>query len=133
MVSGYLDGEICILGQVKSIGNGMSMEAKIIMRNMWEKSKTANQMAMAHPLFQMVRSISGIISREKNGQGTLTMPDGREYVGKYKGGEPDGQGVLTYADGEKFVGEYKNGKTWNGTLYNNRGNIVGKDVNGEAL
>ena len=70
---------------------------------------------------------------KKHGQGALTMPDGREYVGKYKNGEPNGQGVLTYADGEKYVGEYKNGKTWNGTLYNNRGNIVGKYVNGEAL
>jgi hypothetical protein len=70
---------------------------------------------------------------KKHGQGTLSMTDGREYVGKYKDGEPDGQGVLTYADGEKYVGEYKNGKTWNGTLYNKRGNIVGTYVNGEEL
>jgi hypothetical protein len=61
------------------------------------------------------------------------MTDGREYVGIYKDGEPDGQGVLTYADGEKYIGEYKDGKTWNGILYNKRGNIVGKYVNGEEL
>ena len=38
-----------------------------------------------------------------------------------------------YADGEKFVGEYKDGKTWNGILFNKRGNIVGRYVNGKSL
>jgi len=44
-----------------------------------------------------------------NGQGTLTFWDGTKYVGQFKDGEYDGQGTLTWADGTKYVGQFKNG------------------------
>ena len=63
--------------------------------------------------------------RQPNGQGTITYPNGRKYVGEYKDGERDGQGTLTWSNGKKYLGEWKNGemsgqgtKTWtNGDMY----------------
>ena len=45
-----------------------------------------------------------------NGQGTLTLPDGEKYVGGYKDGERNGQGTFNFLNGEKYVGEWKNGE-----------------------
>jgi hypothetical protein len=42
-----------------------------------------------------------------NGQGTDTYPDGRKYVGEFKGGRRHGQETLTHLDGSKYVGEWK--------------------------
>jgi hypothetical protein len=39
--------------------------------------------------------------------GTFTFPDGRKYVGEFKGGKRNGQGTFTWADGRKYVGEFK--------------------------
>ena len=98
--------------------------------------------------------------RQPNGQGTITYPNGRKYVGEWKDGLPNGQGTITYPsgskyvgewkdgvrngqgtytqygsllypDGRKYVGEYKNGKEWNGTYYDNNGKKEYKLVNGE--
>jgi len=63
--------------------------------------------------------------RQPNGQGTITYPNGRKYVGEYKDGERNGQGTLTWSNGKKYVGEWKDGemsgqgtKTWtNGDMY----------------
>jgi len=46
----------------------------------------------------------------KNGQGTMTDPNGLKYVGEFYKGEPHGQGTFTWPDREKYVGEWKNGK-----------------------
>ena len=70
-----------------------------------------------------------------NGQGTITYPDGRKYVGEYKNGKiwngqgtktwtngdmyegefkdglQNGQGTYTWSDGRKYVGEWKDGET----------------------
>ena len=48
--------------------------------------------------------------RQPNGQGTITYPNGRKYVGEYKDGKYHGQGAFTYTDGSKYVGEYKDGE-----------------------
>ena len=45
-----------------------------------------------------------------NGQGTMTYPDGREYVGEFFNGERNGQGTMTGPSGCKYVGEWKNDK-----------------------
>ena len=46
---------------------------------------------------------------EPNGYGTLTKPDGGEYVGLFKDGKLHGQGTITLTDGEKYEGEIKDG------------------------
>ena len=71
--------------------------------------------------------------RITNGQGISTSPDGRNYIGEFKEGEWDGQGILTWSDGNKYVGEWKNGKPWNLTIFDKKGNLIGKVVNGEWI
>ena len=44
----------------------------------------------------------------KNGQGTLTFPDGRKYVGEFRDNEMNGQGTYTWPNGRKYVGEFRN-------------------------
>jgi len=88
-----------------------------------------------------------------NGQGILTFPDGEKYVGEYKDGLKNGQGTYTFLNGDKYegewkegeqdegthtwsdrfkyVGSWKGGQMWNGIYYDNKGNIFGKQVNGE--
>ena len=67
----------------------------------------------------------GKLSHQKfNGQGTLTFPNGDQYVGDYENGQFNGQGKLTFADGRVFLGEWFAGKA-NGRLiqYSNNGSI----------
>lgn len=45
----------------------------------------------------------------QDGCGTLTWPDGSQYVGGFRGGFFHGHGVLAYADGTKFEGDYVDG------------------------
>jgi hypothetical protein len=46
-----------------------------------------------------------------NGQGTLTLPNGEEFVGEIKSNSPNGTGTMTYLDGRKYVGQFKGGAT----------------------
>ena len=46
----------------------------------------------------------------EDGQGTLTFPDGKKYVGEFKDGKRNGQGTFTWPSGTKYVGEFKDGK-----------------------
>ena len=90
------------------------------------------------------------------GLGSMTYPDGRTYVGEWKDGKENGHGTVTYVkgknEGDKYVGEWKNGEKnglgtrtypvgwevgeykdgvlWNGTYYDENGNIFYKYVNG---
>ena len=41
---------------------------------------------------------------EPNGQGTMTLSDGGNYVGEFKDGKPNGQGTMTLPDGTKYTG-----------------------------
>ena len=45
-----------------------------------------------------------------NGEGTWTLPDGKNFVGNWKDGVPHGHGTYTFPDGRKYVGEYRGGK-----------------------
>ena len=66
-----------------------------------------------------------------NGQGIITYPDGRHYVGEWSGGTWNGQGKYTFKDGFGYEGEWKNGKRCNGTEYNKYGKIIGKYLKGK--
>jgi hypothetical protein len=90
---------------------------------------------------------------QKNGHGTYTWNDGGKYVGEYKNGQKNGHGTYTFLNGDNFEGEWKDGKQdegthtwsnkykyegswksgqmWNGIYYDNKGNLFGKQVNGE--
>jgi len=74
-------------------------------------------------------SVNGRMGK-KNGQGTLTYPDGGKYVGEWKNGKKNGQGTFTDPYGNKYEGEYENGKYWNGLFFNKNGHITGNIVNG---
>ena len=68
---------------------------------------------------------------EPNGQGTMTLPDGTtKYIGEWKNGKPNGQGTEITTDGSKFVGEFKDDSFLNGTFYDKEGNINSKMLNG---
>ena len=55
--------------------------------------------------------------------------DGK-YVGEIENGKPNGTGTITFPDGRKYIGEFKGGDPWNGVEFNKDGNIIGKWVNG---
>ena len=52
------------------------------------------------------------------------------YKGEIEDELPNGQGTMTLSDGRMFVGEYKDDKPWHGTGYNKIGEIVVRFVNG---
>ena len=56
-------------------------------------------------------------------------------IGKYEGelnkhGTPHGQGIFTTPYGEKHVGVFDGGDLWNGTIYDNEGNVLFRKVKG---
>ena len=54
-----------------------------------------------------------------------------EYQGQVKDGIPNGLGVLISNNGWKYFGSWKNGEIWNGTEYDNYGNIIYRWVEGK--
>ena len=54
-----------------------------------------------------------------------------EYQGKVKNGKPNGLGVLISTNGWKYLGSWKNGEIWNGTEYDNFGNIIYRWIEGK--
>ena len=54
-----------------------------------------------------------------------------KYQGQEKDGKPNGLGVLISTNGWKYLGSWKNGEIWNGTEYDNNGNIVYRWVEGK--
>jgi len=70
-----------------------------------------------------------------NGLGTLTLPNGENYVGKWKDGKRNGQGTHLSPDGEKYEGEWKDDKKHGqGTeTYPNGSKYVGEFKNGKKL
>jgi len=45
-----------------------------------------------------------------NGTGTMTWPNGDQYVGGWKDTKTHGVGTMIWSDGTKYVGDWKNGK-----------------------
>ena len=54
-----------------------------------------------------------------------------KYQGQVNGGKPNGLGVLISTNGWKYFGSWKNGEIWNGTEYDNYGNIIYSWVEGK--
>jgi len=54
-----------------------------------------------------------------------------KYEGDVENGVPNGLGVLISTNGWKYFGSWKNGEIWNGTEYDNYGNIIYRWVNGK--
>ena len=54
--------------------------------------------------------------------------DGK-YLGEIENEKPNGTGSITFPDGREYLGEFKDGKEWNGTKYDKYGNIDYKIVN----
>ena len=46
------------------------------------------------------------------------------YHGQVEAGKPNGLGVLISTNGWRFFGSWKNGKIWDGTEFDNYGNII---------
>ena len=57
--------------------------------------------------------------------------DGK-YIGKIENGKPNGTGSITFPDGREYLGEFKDGKEWNGTQYDKDANENSKYVNGKV-
>ena len=53
------------------------------------------------------------------------------YQGQVKNGKPNGLGILISTNGWKYFGNWKNGEIWNGTEYDNYGNIIYMWVEGK--
>ena len=68
---------------------------------------------------------------KRTGQGTMTYSDGGKYEGKWKEGEQHGQGTFTLIDGTIWAGEFRENKPWNLSLFDKKGNIKKKWVNGK--
>ena len=54
-----------------------------------------------------------------------------KYEGDVENGVPNGLGVLISTNGWKYFGSWKSGEIWNGTEYDNYGNIIYRWVNGK--
>ena len=54
-----------------------------------------------------------------------------KYKGDVENGVPNGLGVLISTNGWKYFGSWKNGEIWNGTEYDNYGNIIYRWVEGK--
>jgi len=54
-----------------------------------------------------------------------------KYQGQVKDGKPNGLGVLISTNGWKYLGSWKKGEIWNGTEYDNYGNIIYRWVEGK--
>ena len=57
--------------------------------------------------------------------------DGK-FSGEIENGKPNGTGSITFPDGSEYLGEFKDGKEWNGTKYDKDGNGNSKYVNGKV-
>ena len=57
--------------------------------------------------------------------------NGTKYKGEWKSGKKHGQGTFTFIDGRKLAGEFRGNKPWNVSLFDKKGNINMKWVNGK--
>ena len=68
---------------------------------------------------------------KQNGQGTYSFSNGMKYIGKFRNANYNGEGILTLPDGRKVIGEFREDKPWKVSLFDKKGNIKMKWVNGK--
>ena len=66
--------------------------------------------AMATILAALLIVAPVLVECSRNGQGTMTYPNGDTYTGEFKGGKQNGLGTYTWANGTTHTGEWKDGK-----------------------
>ena len=52
------------------------------------------------------------------------MTDGSTYVGVWQNGRYHGHGTKTYPSGTEYIGEWKKGSKWEGTQYDEEGDVT---------
>ena len=63
--------------------------------------------------------------RFHNCHSSILFSDGSKYVGEWKDGRYHGRGTKTYPSGAKYVGEWKKDSKWEGTQYDEDGDVFG--------
>ena len=89
------------------------------------------QMVKEHTLGLMEENmlVNGRMGKQ-NGHGTVTPPYWK-YVREWKGNDFHGQGTMISTDGTKWVGDFRGNKPWNLSLFDKKGKINMKWVNGK--
>ena len=64
----------------------------------------------------------GCFDVKEDGQCNWIYTNEAGYVEKWKAGTKNGQGTYTFADGKQFVGEWRDGNRWLGIEYDKDGN-----------
>ena len=66
----------------------------------------------------------GCFDVKEDGQCNWIYIDEAVYVEERKAGTKNGQGTYTFADGKQYVGEWKDGNRWLGIEYDKDGNVT---------
>ena len=61
------------------------------------------------------------------------FPNGDKYTGEVKDGKYHGEGTATSSNGNIYIGEWKVFEPWNIKVYDKRGSILEKYMNGEKV
>ena len=64
----------------------------------------------------------GCFDVKEDGQCNWIYTNEAVYVEKWKAGTKNGQGTYTFTDGKQFVGEWRDGNRWLGIEYDKDGN-----------
>ena len=116
--NGFKSGD----GKVELVGEWKKVEPWNITRNNKSGEITAKWV-------NGVMTDKESVVMEKSQQGILF--ESGKYIGETENGVPNGKGTLTFPDGSEYVGEFKDGNFWNISRYDKNGNIIGKWVNGK--
>ena len=71
---------------------------------------------------------------QKHGNGTYTWANGAKWIGHFRHDRSSGEeglNVLTTADQNTYIGTWKWHEFWNGSQYNNRGELVARYSEGQ--
>ena len=94
---------------------------------------TLSLLLLTSPLFGQE---TGVLYQYETSSGLVWKSVGSKklqpkYEGDVENGVPNGLGVLISTNGWKYFGSWKSGEIWNGTEYDNYGNIIYRWVNGK--
>ena len=82
-----------------------------------------NSVAKELPVFDLLAfPEDGCFDVKEDGQCNWILIGKAVYVEKWKAGTKNGQGTYTFADGRNYFGEWKDGNPWLGIEYDKDGN-----------